>query len=129
MSGWSLVYEGYDPAAERHREALCTLGNGYFATRGAAADSVAGPHHYPGTYFAGSYNRLVSEISGERIENEDLVNWTNWLVLRIRPDGEDWLSVDDADVLDYRQELSLRDGVLLREIRLGHGDDPRHHDS
>jgi alpha,alpha-trehalase len=122
MSGWSLVYEGYDPAAERHREALCTLGNGYFATRGAAADSVAGPHHYPGTYFAGSYNRLVSEIAGEHIENEDLVNWTNWLVLRIRPQGEDWLSVDDAKVLDYRQELSLRDGVLHREIRLGHGD-------
>ena len=122
MSDWSLVYEGYDPAAERHREALCTLGNGYFATRGAATDSVAGPHHYPGTYFAGSYNRLVSEISGERIENEDLVNWTNWLVLRIRPEGEDWLSVDDAKVLDYRQELSLRDGVLHRDIRLGHGD-------
>ena len=33
-SAWSLVYEGFDPAREGIREALCTLGNGYFATRG-----------------------------------------------------------------------------------------------
>ena len=43
-------------------------------------------------------------------------------MLRIRAEGEDWLSVDDAEVLDYRQELSLRDGVLHRDIRLGHGE-------
>ena len=36
-SAWSLVYEGFDPAREGIREALCALGNGYFATRGAAA--------------------------------------------------------------------------------------------
>ena len=38
MSAWSLVYEGYDPASETLRETLCTLGNGYFATRGASTD-------------------------------------------------------------------------------------------
>ena len=30
---WQLVYEGFDPAHEGHREALTTLGNGYMATR------------------------------------------------------------------------------------------------
>jgi beta-phosphoglucomutase family hydrolase len=34
-AAWSLVYETCDPAREGIREALCTLGNGYFATRGA----------------------------------------------------------------------------------------------
>ena len=29
---WTLVYEGFSPAEEGHREALCTLGNGFFAT-------------------------------------------------------------------------------------------------
>ena len=28
-SAWSLVYEGFDPAREGMREALCALGNGY----------------------------------------------------------------------------------------------------
>ncbi|MGR8920082.1 MAG: glycoside hydrolase family 65 protein [Gammaproteobacteria bacterium] len=122
MSGWSLCYEQYDPGQEPLREALCTLGNGYMATRGAYPGEVAGAQHYPGTYFAGVYNRLVSEIAGESIENEDLVNWPNWLVVRFRPEGEDWLSPDAAEILDYRLELSLRDGVLHREVRFRHGD-------
>ena len=47
-SAWSLVYEGFDPAREGIREALCALGNGYFATRGAAAWARADDIHYPG---------------------------------------------------------------------------------
>ena len=121
MSEWSLIYEGYAPSTERLREALCTLGNGHFATRGASPDASAGPNHYPGTYFAGAYNRLTTEIAGERIENEDLVNWPNWLVLRLKPEGEDWLNLDSLELLDYRQELSLRDGILHRDIRFRHG--------
>lgn len=37
MNRWILGYDGYDPEAEGLREALCTLGNGYFATRGGRA--------------------------------------------------------------------------------------------
>ncbi|HXV92528.1 MAG TPA: hypothetical protein VD813_04455, partial [Pseudonocardia sp.] len=47
---WTLEFEGWDPADEGRREALCTLGNGYFATRGAAPESAADGVHYPGTY-------------------------------------------------------------------------------
>ena len=49
MSAWTLAYDGFDPPDERLREALCTLGNGYFATRGAAPEAVADAVHYPGT--------------------------------------------------------------------------------
>ena len=41
MKSWTLVYEAFDPEKESLREALCTLGNGYFATRGAAPESEA----------------------------------------------------------------------------------------
>jgi trehalose/maltose hydrolase-like predicted phosphorylase len=34
VSDWALVFNGYDAAQEGLRESLCTLGNGYFATRG-----------------------------------------------------------------------------------------------
>ena len=47
-SPWSLVFNRFDPAQEGIREALCTLGNGYFATRGAAPGAVADGIHYPG---------------------------------------------------------------------------------
>lgn len=43
MNEWSLIYEGFDPDGEGIREALCTLGNGYFATRGAGEETSAKP--------------------------------------------------------------------------------------
>ena len=72
MTGWSLVYQNFDAQQEGLREALCTLGNGYFATRGALEFIESNDVHYPGTYLAGCYNRLKTEISGYVIENEDL---------------------------------------------------------
>ena len=78
-SAWSLVFDGFDQAHEGIREALCTLGNGYFATRAAASWAVADGIHYPGTYLAGGYNRLRTNIAGRVVENEDLVNFPNWL--------------------------------------------------
>jgi hypothetical protein len=31
---WTILYKDYDPIKERTREALCSVGNGYFGTRG-----------------------------------------------------------------------------------------------
>ena len=91
MTAWSLVYTGYEPEKERLRETLCALGNGYIVSRACAPDAVADDLHYPGTYLAGGYNRLVSTIDGHEIENEDLVNLPNWLPLVIRIEGGEWI--------------------------------------
>ena len=115
-------YEGYDPAGERLRESLCTLGNGYFATRGAVPESRAGLVHCPATYVAGVYNRLESTVAGRRVVNEDLVNLPNWLLLRFRLRSADgtagpWFSPDTRQPLDYRQSLDLRRVTLTRTFR------------
>jgi beta-phosphoglucomutase family hydrolase len=120
-SAWSLVYEAFDPAREGIREALCTLGNGYFATRGAAAWARADGIHYPGTYLAGGYNRLHTDIAGRVVENEDLVNFPNWLVLEFRIADEDWFDERSVRLLSYRQELDLRHGMLLRTMTFEDG--------
>ncbi|MER5682872.1 glycosyl hydrolase family 65 protein [Streptomyces sp. NPDC002205] len=120
MAGaWEWSYEGYEPEEERLREALCTLGNGYFATRGAASETSTGRSHYPGTYMAGCYDRLISLVQGRTVENADLVNLPNWLPLRyrIRPVGADpgpWLSPDHEHLKEHRQTLDLRRGTLTR---------------
>ncbi|MFF8916730.1 glycoside hydrolase family 65 protein [Streptomyces sp. NPDC015032] len=131
VRAWTWSYEGYDPREERLREALCTLGNGYFATRGAASETPAasdtpvtpevfeGGPHYPGTYVAGCYNRLTSTVRGRRVENEDLVNLPNWLPLRYRihPAGTapgPWLTLDHAHMVEHGQSLDLRGGTLTR---------------
>lgn len=116
-SAWSLVFDGFDPAQEGIREALCTLGNGYFATRAAAAWAEADGVHYPGTYLAGGYNRLQTDIAGRTIENEDLVNFPNWLALRFRVAEEGWFDLNRVAILSYRQELDLRRGLLLSAVR------------
>ncbi|MFF0814889.1 trehalose-phosphatase [Rhodococcus sp. NPDC003318] len=120
--GWIVEFDGYDPGSERLREALCTVGNGYFASRGCAPEAAAGPGHYPGTYVAGLYNRLHEERAGVAISNESLVNAPNWLTTTFRVDGGRWFDVDDADLLAYRQTLDLRHAVLTRRFRYRDGD-------
>lgn len=119
-SSWRIVYDGFDPATEGLREALCTLGNGYFATRGAAPESAADGVHYPGTYIAGVYNRLVTPVAGQMVENESLVNAPNWLPLSFRaggvPAGE-----RAQTIVSQRLELDMYRALLLREVRLRDG--------
>ncbi|MFE3289202.1 trehalose-phosphatase [Rhodococcus sp. NPDC059234] len=115
--GWILDFDGYDPATEKLREAICTVGNGYFASRGCAPESAAGPRHYPGTYVAGLYNRLHEERSGIAISNESLVNAPNWLPTTFRIGDGPWFDVDSVELLDYRQVLNLRRAVLTRRFR------------
>ncbi len=114
---WDFTFDGYDPHSEKLRESLCTVGNGYFATRGAAPESKAGQVHYPGTYAAGVYNRLVDNISGAPIDNESLVNLPNWLALTFRVEGGSWFDIDAVRVLSYRQTLDLRGAILMRKVR------------
>jgi len=117
VSEWVLAYEGFEPMREGLREALCTLGNGYFATRGAAPESRADGVHYPGTYVAGCWNRLRDEVAGQSVDNESMVNLPNWLPVTIAVDGGDWLDLDQVQVLTQRQELDLRRGIFTRWLR------------
>ena len=92
-NGWLLRYDGVDDAQEALREALCSVGNGRFATRAAAPESRADGVHYPGTYAAGVYNRLVDDVAGPPVDNESLVNLPDWQSLTVRiGDGPGWTS-------------------------------------
>lgn len=127
-TSWTWSFNGYDPKKERLVEALCTLGNGRFATRGAGPEATAGPVHYPGTYAAGCYDWLPTRIAGRQVGNEDLVNLPDWSRLRYRcvpddgPQG-DWLTPDHPTLRHCGTTLDLRDGVLTRRMLFqdGHG--------
>jgi trehalose/maltose hydrolase-like predicted phosphorylase len=118
VTDWTLRYEGFVPSQEGLREALCTTGNGYFATRGAAPESAADGIHYPGTYVAGCYNELRTEIAGRTVENESLVNAPNWLPLTFAAMDGPWLDLGEAEILECVQELDVRRGVLTRRLRI-----------
>ncbi|KWX56550.1 haloacid dehalogenase [Mycobacterium sp. NAZ190054] len=118
---WTLTFGGYRAADERLREALCTLGNGYLAVRGAAPESRAGRFHYPATYAAGIYNRLTDHVGDTEIDNESLVNLPNWLPLTFRIDGGPWLDLDTVDVTSYVATMDLRRATLTREFTVSDG--------
>ncbi|WP_276496111.1 glycoside hydrolase family 65 protein [Pontibacter litorisediminis] len=117
MQDWKVTFDSWNPEQQALREALCTLGNGYFATRGAFEEAAAERGaHYPGTYLAGGYNRLTSEIAGEKIENEDLVNWPNWLPLTFCHPDEELFDVRKVEMIGFQLEVDMRQGLLLRRM-------------
>jgi len=118
---WLVVVDGWDPADEGRREAILTLGNGRFATRGAAPESCADGVHYPGTYAAGCFNRLRDTIGDRSVESESMVNLPNWLDLRFAVEDGPWFSLADDGLLEHRLTLDLRRGLLVRKLRFVDG--------
>ncbi|MGM0786854.1 MAG: HAD-IA family hydrolase [Thermodesulfobacteriota bacterium] len=115
---WSITFHDYDPALEKTRETLLTVGNGYLATRGAMEESAAGPVNYPGTYMAGVYNRLTSQVSGREIENEDFVNCPNWLPINFRIGGGQWMDINDVTIESISRCLDFKTGILHRDLTI-----------
>jgi len=114
LDNWKISYAGYDPQKEKSREALLTVGNGFFGTRGAMEEVEAGETNYPGTYIAGLYNRLITPIAGRDIENEDFVNVPNWLKISFKIDGGDWFDPNKFSIKEISRELNLKNGLLSK---------------
>jgi trehalose/maltose hydrolase-like predicted phosphorylase len=117
VNDWSLTYDSFDPADEGLREALTSTGNGYFCTRGAAEWEDTDDVHYPGTYAHGGYNRETTIMGGSPVLNEDLVNLPNWLVLKLRIEGNEAITLENVEVLAYRHDFDIRTALLTREVR------------
>ena len=118
-SPWALEYFKFEPGQEKLREALCTLGNGYLGTRGAFNEVAASRIHYPGTYLAGVYNKLESDIAGKTISNEDLVNCPNWLSLTFKTaKSHEWFIPSANHIIFYYQKLDLKEACLIKNYRI-----------
>lgn len=110
--GWNLIYDDFDPIQEGTREALCTTGNGYWASRGATPGTTPDGVHYPGTYLAGIYNRLTSTVGERVVETEHLVNAPNWAYVTVRHSDGTVLRPGLPEMVSHHQDLNLRAGVL-----------------
>src|SRR5262249_19708406 len=56
-------------------------------------------------------------MGGRPVRNEDLVNLPNWLVLKLRIDGEEPVSVANVELLSYRYEVDFRNATVIRRLR------------
>ena len=117
MPDFTLAYDGFDATQEGLREALTSTGNGYFATRGTAEWEDANAVHYPGTYAHGCFNRETTILGGRPVLNEDLVNLPNWLLLKLRIEGEEAIRLDNVELLSYRHCYDVRNAMVARQIQ------------
>jgi HAD superfamily hydrolase (TIGR01509 family) len=113
---WSISYFDYHLDLEGTRETLLSIGNGYFGTRGTQEETSAGQYNYPGTYIAGLYNRLESEIAGQIVSNEDFVNCPNWLPITFKIAEGDWFDPNQAEIKEITRRLDFRTGTLHRNM-------------
>ena len=113
---WSISYFDYHLGREGTRETLMSVGNGFFGTRGVQEETSAGEHNYPGTYIAGLYNRLESEVGGRIVSNEDFVNCPNWLPITFKIKGGEWFDPNTAKIRHITRRLDLQTGILHRSM-------------
>ncbi len=114
--GWNLRYEGFDPGDEKLRETLTAVGNGLVGVRGAFAGESAGFHYYPGTYIAGVFNKLTSQVEDRDIVNNDFVNCPNWLLLEFKIGAGEYVSPMSQEILSYHQNLDMKRALMERTI-------------
>lgn len=114
---WVLVFDEFDPKEEPTREVLCSMANGYWGTRGNYPGTTADATHYPGTYIAGVFNRLKTDIMGKTVETEHMVNIPDWTFLQVTPEAGNPLLPGSPELIDYCQELDMRRGLVTRIAR------------
>ncbi len=116
---WMLLFNEYTPKQERLREALTTVGNGYYGSRGAfESEKMKDNLFYPGTYIAGLFNELPSEVHGKTIYNNDFVNCPNWHLIQFKiGDEEQIYNLQNIKIIDYKHQLNMKNAIVQRMIR------------
>jgi alpha,alpha-trehalose phosphorylase len=114
---WRLVETGFSLHDAGVTESLFAVGNGYLGLRG---NHPEGRHaHEDGTFINGFHEtfpiRHAEQAYGFAEVGQTIINAPDAKVMRVFVDDEP-LSLDVADVREYRRELDMRDGVLRRHV-------------
>ncbi|MGM0673684.1 MAG: HAD family hydrolase [Spirochaetota bacterium] len=116
---WKLTYRRFAPEEEMLRESLTTVGNGYIGSRGAFCSAPAYDDiHYPGTYVAGLWNTLATEVHGRTLYNNDFVNIPNWLLIELKIGDAGFCRIFSCKVDEYEHSLDMRNAVVSRKMRI-----------
>lgn len=116
-----FAVDGLDPDKVGDRETLFSTANGYWGTRASLPGTVDDDVNYPGSYLAGVFNRVNSDLTesaGLILESEHVPNIPDWTYLTVTDDSGVTLLPNENRILDHRLELDLREGVSRRMMRV-----------
>lgn len=106
-AAWIVAEPGFDPATQRHKETIFTIGNGAFCVRGALEEG------FPGDMPACFVHRVWDDMP---VNFTELANIPRWTGLDVWINGQR-LRLDQGRVSHYRRWLDLRTGVLSRRFQ------------
>ncbi|MGM0415208.1 MAG: glycoside hydrolase family 65 protein, partial [Bacillota bacterium] len=118
---WKITEEEFILENNHHNEAIFALGNGYMGIRGTLEEDYPGSEDSttPGFYINGVY---ASEeiIYGEEAPNlpkdgQTMINLADWSEINLYI-NEEKLNLLKGQILDYKRELDLQQGVLRRRM-------------
>lgn len=115
---WSIIEQGFDPKRVKSSESLFSLGNGAMGQRANFEEKYSG-ETFQGSYIAGVYYPDKTKVgwwkNGYPEYFAKVLNAPNWIGINIHVNGEE-LDLATCQVLDFRRELSMKDGVYTRSF-------------
>ena len=113
---WSIVEEGFIPEYNRISESIFSIGNGRFGQRANFEEQYSGDTLL-GNYLAGIYYPDKTKVGWWKIGYPEyfakVLNASNWAGINIDFEGEA-LDLAECEVEDFRRELNMKEGYLLR---------------
>lgn len=115
---WKIIEEGFDPHLNRISESIFSLGNGRMGQRANFEETYTGDS-LPGNYIAGVYYPDKTRVgwwkNGYPESLAKVINAANWIGLQVSVEGE-VLDLACVQVSDFKRELNMREGYLLRSF-------------
>lgn len=102
IRAWEISCTDASAESRDFRESIFSQGNGYMGVRGFRPDAHGLHPAHRSTFYAGFFEYIRPGIT-------DMVNQPDTMHTELLIDGAD---ADALTILDYRQSLSLRDGLL-----------------
>ncbi|MDC7124305.1 MAG: beta-phosphoglucomutase [Spirochaetales bacterium] len=112
---WNLTEKEYSKEALADNSSLFFLGNGYLGLKGGFEEDC----NFKGTFINGFYEN-AQQVYGESAygfpeKKQTMLNLPDPTLFEIYLDDEKF-SCDEGELLDYSRTLSLKEGLLSREI-------------
>jgi len=124
---WKVVEEGFEPGNNRISESLFSIGNGRMGQRANFEEAYSGDM-LRGSYVAGVYYPDKTRVgwwkNGYPEYFAKVLNAPNWIGIDIKI-GEEILDLAIWNVLEFKRELNMKEGILSRSVVAENGNGNR----
>jgi len=118
---WSVAETEINPKRTQYWESLLALTNGFMGLRGSYEedDPELADYAYPGFFLNGIYDYEpydhVLSFPGYPERRHVMLNLCDWRIINLIVDGQRF-SLFSGQMSDYRRELDLKRGVVVRSL-------------